>query len=238
MRRSLAVPLAAAVALACATPDIHIAESEQVRAQRELAGGAPRFLRVACWVGPLWDDREKLFLSDRPTEEIDLVETPRGKPIRPPAFERVLPPGTPVRVQKIEFPGTFTMAQRVLVTPRYHAWAYLALEGERRPIVIVLPREVRSAEELRAELERYLVVEDPRPALAALPPDVRERVLRKEVAPAMSGRALEMSWGLPDRKRIDRPAGTEEWFWGQARRALLREDRVEFVERVPKAAAP
>lgn len=226
-RHALLVPL---LALACATPDIHISESEQVRAQRELAGGEPRFLRAACWVGPLWDDTEKLFLADRPAEEIELVETPRGKPIRPPAFERVLPPGTPVRIQRVEFPGTFTMAQRVLVSPRFHAWVYLAVEGERRPVVVVLPREVKSAEEVRAELERYLSADDPRPALAALPADVRERVLRKEVAPGMSGRALELAWGLPDRKRIDRPAATEEWSWGQ-RRVLLRDDRVERVER-------
>ncbi|HYD43022.1 MAG TPA: hypothetical protein VEB43_19475 [Anaeromyxobacter sp.] len=226
-RHALLVPL---LALACATPDIHIPEGEQVRSQRELAGGPPRFLRVACWVGPLWDDTDKLFLSDRPAEEIDLVDTPRGKPIRPPPFERVLPPGTPVRIQRIEFPETFTMAQRVLVTPRFHAWVYLALEGEPRPVIVVLPREVKSAEDVRAELERYLAAEDPRPALAALPADVRERVLRKEAAPGMSARALEMAWGLPDRKRVDRPAGTEEWSWG-SRRVLLRDDRVERVDR-------
>ncbi len=226
-RHALLIPV---LALACATPDIHIPEGEQVRAQRELAGGPARFLRVAAWVGPLWDDTEKLFLTDRPAEEIALVETPGGKPILPPAFERVLPPGTPVRIQRIEFPGTFTMAQRVLVTPRFHPWVYLAVEGEPRPVIVVLPREVKSAEEVRAELERYLATDDLRPALAALPADARERVLRKEVAPGMSARAVEMAWGMPDRKRVDRPAGTEEWSWG-TRRVLLRDDRVERVER-------
>ncbi len=230
-RRAPLLPLFSLLALACATPDIHIPEGEQVRAQRELTGGPPRFLRASCWVGPLWDDTGKLFLADRPTEEIDLVSTPRGRPIRPPAFERVLPPGTKVRVQRIEFPGTFTMADRVLVSPRYHPWVYLTLEGERRPIVVVLPREVKSSEEIRAELERYLSDEDPRPALDSLRPETRELVLRKEVAPGMSGRALEMAWGLPDRKRLDRPAGTEEWFWGETRSVLLRDDRVERVER-------
>jgi len=232
LHRALLLPL---LAVACATPDIHIPEGEQVRAQRDLAGGPPRFLRVACWVGPLWDDTDKLFLTDRPTEEVNLVETPGGRPIRPPAFERVLPPGTPVRIQRIEFPGTFTMAERVLVSPRFHPWVYLALEGERRPLVVVLPREVKSTEEIRAELERFLSVDDPRPALAALPPEARERVLRKEAAAGMTAPALEMAWGLPDRKRIDRPAKTEEWFWGNHRRALLREDRVVSLERLPTA---
>jgi hypothetical protein len=224
--------MAVVFALACAAPDIHISDAEQLRARRELAGGEPQFLRVACFVGPLWHDREKAFLTDRPAEEIDLVDSPTGGAIRPPAFERVMPPGTPVRVQQIEFPTTFTMADRVLVTPRYHAWVYLTIEGERRPVVIVLPREVTSTDDIRAELQRYLAADDPRPALAALRPEMRDLVARKEASLGMSARALELSWGLPDRKHIDRPAGTEEWFWqGGKRHALLKEDRVEQLER-------
>lgn len=220
------------LALACATPNLRIAEADQVRAQRELTGGAPRYLRVACAVGPLWSDTEKAFVTDRPAEEIDLVEHPNGKPIPPPPFERVLPPGTPVRVQDLEFPAPFVMAQRVLVTPRYHPWVFLKVEGDRRPYVIVLPQEVQSFEDVRAELERYLTADDPRPAFAALPSEVRELVKQKDAAPGMSARALEMSWGVPTRKVVDRPAGTEEWFWAPGKRhAFLKDERVVKVER-------
>jgi hypothetical protein len=231
MRHALlaAVPL---LAVACATPNLRISEADQLRAQRELPGGAQRFLRVACYVSPLWSDSEKAFVSDRPAQELDLVENPNGTPIAPPPFERVLPPGTPVRIQEVEFPAPFVMAQRVFVTPRYHPWVYLRVEGDRRPYVIVLPQEVQSFDDVRAELERYLMVDDPRPAFNALPPEVRELVLHKDVAPGMSARALEMAWGLPTRKHVDRPAGTEEWFWGSGKRhAFLKEERVEKVER-------
>jgi hypothetical protein len=221
----VAAPL---LALACAAPNLRIPEADQARVQRELTGGAPQFLRVACNVGPLWSDTEKAFLTDRPADEIDLLESPTGARIAPPPFERVLPPGTPVRVTEIEFPTPFVMAQRVLYTPRYHPWVYLRVEGDRRPYVIVLPQEVRSFEDVRVELERLLTTDDPRPALAALSPEIREKVLRKEAAAGMSSRALEMAWGLPTRKRIDRPAGTEEWYWEPGkRRAFLRDDRVE-----------
>ncbi len=230
MRHALLALLAAPLlSIACASPDLRIPEPEQVRAERELAGGAARYLRVACFASPLWDDTEKVFLSDRPPAEVDLVDKPNGTPIAPPPAERVLPPGTPVRVQALEFPTPFVVAQRVLVTPRYHPWVYLRVEGDPRPYVIVLPRDVRSVEDVRAELERYLTADDPRPALAALPADVRERVLHKDAAPGMSARALEMSWGVPTRKVIDRPNNTEEWYWGETgkRHAFLREDRVE-----------
>lgn len=231
MRLAL-LPAAVSLALlACAKPQLQISEADQVRAEHALDGQA-RFLRVATYLGPLWSDTGKAFLTDRPAAEIDLVETPGGKPIPPPAFERILPPGTPVRIQSVEFPTTFVMSERVLVTPRYHPWVFLQVEGERRPCVIVLPQEVKNAEDVQAELERLLTTDDPRPALAELPSEVRELVLRKEAGPGMSTRALEMSWGLPDRKRIDRPAGTEDWAWaGGKRHAFLKNDKVETVER-------
>jgi hypothetical protein len=48
----------------------------------------------------------------------------------------------------------------------------------------------------------------------------------------MGPRAVEMAWGLPERKRIDRPAGTETWTWpGGHRSAVLREDRLSRWER-------
>lgn len=232
MRHALLAAAAPLLLLGCATPNLRISEADQLRVERELPGGAPRFLRVACFVSPLWSDTEKAFLTDRPAEELDLVEHPDGTPIAPPPHERVLPPGTPVRVQEVEFPAPFVMAQRVLVTPRYHPWVFLRVEGDRRPYVIVLPQEVQSFDDVRAELERYLTPDDPGPALKALPPEARERVLHKDAAPGLSARALEMAWGLPTRKHVDRPAGTEEWFWaGGKRHAYLKEDRVEKVER-------
>jgi hypothetical protein len=219
------------LAFACRTPTLQIPEADQLRAERDLSG-QQRWLRVAVFAGPLWEDAGKLFVTDRPAGEIDLVEKPNGKPIAPPAPERILPPGTLVRITGIEFPGTFVFRQRVLVTPRYHPWAYLAVAGEKRPYVIVLPQEVKSFEDVRVELERYLTADDPGPALAALSPESREQVLKKEAGPGLSARALEMAWGLPERKQIDRPAGTEEWSWeGGKRRAWLRDDRVEKVER-------
>jgi hypothetical protein len=219
------------LALACETPTVHMVAADQSRAERELPG-QHRFLRVSVYAGPLWSDTEKVFVTDSPADELDLVEAPNGKPMRPPRHERILPPGTPVKIRSIEFPGTFTMAQRVLVTPRYHPWVYLTVADDKRPYVIVLPQEVKTFDDVRVELERYLTPDDPRPALAALPAESRDLILRKEIGPGMSARALEMSWGLPERKRIDRPAGTEEWFWaGGKRHVYLREDRVEKIDR-------
>jgi hypothetical protein len=43
----------------------------------------------------------------------------------------------------------------------------------------------------------------------------------------MSTRAVELAWGLPERKRIDRPAGSEEWTWpAEKRRASFQDERL------------
>ncbi len=230
MRRALAFA-ALLLPLSACFPRAAIPDAERERLSREVAG-QQRYLRVAAYAGPLWGDSAKVFLSDQPPGEVDLVESAGHTPIPPPAAERVLLPGTPVRLRQVEFPTGWLIAQRVVMTPRYHPWAYLDVGGDARPHVIVLSQTAASSEEIRGELERLLTADDPSPFLSSLPPEQRDAILRKEPLEGMGARALEMAWGLPERKRIDRPAGTEEWSWpGGKRRAFLRDERLERFER-------
>jgi hypothetical protein len=223
----LALPLLAASALAgCAAPQT-ADPAEQERVARSYAG-AQRYLRVAVHATPLFGDRDKVMITAGPPSEVELLLGPRGEPIPPPAPERVLPPGTPVRVEWIEFPAPWTVRSRVVLTPRYHPWAYLSVPGDPRPHVLVLSQLARTLDDVRAEVEPVLSEDDPSAELAALPEAHRAAVLRKEVVEGMSARTLELAWGQPERKLVDRPNRTEEWFWpGGKRSAFLREDRVE-----------
>jgi hypothetical protein len=41
-----------------------------------------------------------------------------------------------------------------------------------------------------------------------------------------------MAWGLPERKRIDRPTSHQEWIWpGGKRRAIFQDERLTRWER-------
>lgn len=230
MRRALLLVIALMPLSAC-FPRTAIPDSERERISHEVAG-QQRYLRVAAYAGPLWGDRSRVFVSELPPGEVDLVETTDHKPIAPPQAERVLAPGTPVRLRQIEFPTGWLIAQRVVMTPRYHPWVYLDVGGDPRPHVIVLSQTAASAEDVRGELDRILTADDPTAIFAALPEEQRQAILRKEPLEGMGARAVEMAWGLPEKKRIDRPAGTEEWVWpGGKRRAFLRDDRLERFER-------
>jgi hypothetical protein len=225
MRR---LALAAAVLLAslACTPRATLPDAERQRVSQEIEGRA-RYLRVACYVAPFFGDRSMVLLSSEPLSELDLVETADGRPVAPPPADRVLPPGTPVRIASIEFPTPWLIARRVMMTPRYHPWALLEVPGDTRAHVVVLSQTAATFDEVRAELERVLTPDDPRPVFDALPPEQRDAIRKKELVEGMGPRALEMAWGQPDRKQIDRPAATEAWSWTDGkRRAFLQDDRL------------
>lgn len=212
--------------LAGCFPRASVPEGERERASRELAGQL-RFAKVALYVGPLYGDTRKLLVSDQPVEELDLLESVDGKTIAAPQPDRVLLPGTPLRVRAVEFPTGWTIARRVVMTPRYHPWVYLEVADDERPAVIVLSQLVASADDVKAELERYVGTVDAGSAFRALPDVQRAAIALKRPLDGMGPQALEMAWGYPEKKIIDRPAGTEEWSWsGGHRKASLRDGKL------------
>jgi hypothetical protein len=230
MRRLLATVVVLGSLSAC-TPRAVIPDSERERVSAELSG-RQRWLRVAAYAAPFWGDRSKVLLSDVPPAELDLVESAGGTPIPPPAPERILGPGTAVRVREVEFPTGWTIAKRVMMTPRYHPWVYLEVAGDERAYIIVLSQTAVSLDEVRSEAERLLTADDPGTLFNALPQEQRDAILRKDLVEGMSPRAVEMAWGVPERKRIDRPAGREEWVWaGGKRKAFFHEDRLARSEK-------
>lgn len=231
MRPTTAAPLALlAVALSVAqagcTPRAVVPDGERARVRQAL-DGQPRYLRVAVSVHPLFGDAGKKLLLDAPPAEVDLLRGGQDEIIAPPPAERILPPGTAVRVLQVEFPTGLLIARRVIMTPRYHPWVYLQVAGEPRPCVLVLSQTAVTADDVLAEVDRVLAADDPGPALRAMPSEQHDAVLRKELVEGMTAAAVEMAWGQPERRRIDRPNGTEAWSWpGDRRHAFFQDEKL------------
>jgi hypothetical protein len=220
MRR--AIPVVLLLAASC-LPRSSVPDEERQRVARELEGER-RWFEVAVNVGPLFGDASKLLASDRPVSEVELLESPRGELITPPPAERVLPPGTPARITKVEFPTGWIAARRVLTTPRDRPWVYLEVPGEARPVVLVLPPDLKTLEAVRLELERWFAPVDPTPVLREFPEEHQRAIAAKRLTEDMAARAVQMSWGYPERKVIDRPGGTEEWSWSEGKRRAWFKD--------------
>ncbi len=225
MRRALLLATALLPLAACA-PRAVIPDAERERVGRAL-DGQRRYVRVAAYVAPFWGDRTKLLVSEIPPEEIDLVESAGGTAVAPPPAERILAPGTAVRIQQVEFPSGWTIARRVVMTPRYHPWVYVEIPGETRPGVVVLSQTAASLDDVRAEIDRLLTRDDPASAFEALPQEQKDAVMKKELAEGMSSRTVEMAWGQPERRKIDKPSAAEEWSWpGGRRKAFFQDERL------------
>lgn len=225
MHKALLVAAALAPFAAC-TPRAIIPDADRERVHDQLAG-QQRWLRVATYAAPLFGDHSRVLLSDQPLSELELVLSPGGDVIPAPPAERIVPPATRVRIEDVEFPTGWSIARRVVMTPRYHPWVILDVPGDPRPHVIVLSQTVASFEDVRAELDRILTKDDPSSFFSGLPGEQRTAISKKELVDGMGLRAVEMAWGLPERKRIDRPSATEEWTWpGGKRRAFFQDDRL------------
>jgi hypothetical protein len=241
--RTLQLAAVLALSTAC-VPTSVVPDSERARSHAALDGQA-RYLRVATSLHPFFGDKKKCLLLDAPLGEVDLIRGAREEVVPPPPAERILPPGTPVRIQEIEFPtdtwaygwlgDSFNgalIARRVVMTPRYHPWVMVSLAGEPRPCVVVLSQTVATAEVALAEVGRMLTTDDPTPVLKALPREQKDAVLRQELVEGMTTTAVEMAWGVPERRHIDRPDATEAWSWpGGKRRAYFHDDKLSRWER-------
>jgi hypothetical protein len=224
MRRRI-VAASLALLASCAPPSLLPAEGRET-VVRSLSR-QPRYLRVAVYVGPFFGDGSKVLLSDRVVTELSVLESPSGQPILPPAPTRILPPGTPVFVDSVQFPTGSTLWSRPVTTPRYNPWLLASVSGEPLGAVLLLSSESQSAEDVLAEVGRVLTTDDPTPVFAALPESVREAIREKTLVEGMTRQAVGMAWGYPDKIVMDRPARSEEWFWnGGNRRATFQDDRL------------
>lgn len=225
--RRLAVPVAVTVALlsGCVPPSQLPPEGRETVAR--VLSRQPRYLRVAVYVAPFFGDGSRLLLSDRPVSELQVLEAPDGKSITPPPAIRILPPGTPVFVDGVQFPTGTVAWSRPLTTPRYSPWLLATVEGLEKPAVLVLSTESSRAQDVLAEVGRVLTTDDPTSTYAALPESVRDAIREKAIVEGMTREAVAMAWGYPDRIVIDRPARTEEWHWNNStRKASFQDDRL------------
>jgi hypothetical protein len=225
MRSALALALSC-LALASCTPPVLVPPEGRETVIRSLSRQS-RYLRVAVYVSPFFGDTGRVLLSDRPLEELSVLEGPGGKPLIPPAAQRVLMPGTPVFVDTVQFPTGAVLWSRPVATPRHHPWLLVWVDGEPRPAVILLSADAGRAEDLIAEAGRLLTEDDLTPLLRELPQAQRDAIRKKDVVDGMSRSAVAMAWGQPDRIVMDRPTGTEEWSWtGSDRKAMFQDDRL------------
>ena len=200
-----ALPLVALLLTACAS---HTKLAPEVRSavERDLSGpDARRFLKLSMNVTPFFGDATRRLLTPWPPDEVRLLDDTTGKPLSPGAVQAVLPAGARARIVGIEFPTAWALTERVLYSPRTFPWVTVEVEGAPPgpPLTLVLRGEFTTREQVLAEVDRFLVLRDPAPQLAALAEPVRQAVREKKAVEDMPAEALEMAWGYPERIHVE-----------------------------------
>ena len=170
--------------------------------------GELRYLKQSMYSGQFYDDDRFRLVHPRRFEELTALETLDGEPIPPPPAEEIIPAGTRVRVESIEWPTGDVVFRRPLFTPRYSTWIILrvarargdgvTLERDQKHILLI-PGGIEDAATFDQWLDASLAKEDPNPWLLSLPQDQQNAIATKRVLRGMSYDALTTSIGFPDK---------------------------------------
>lgn len=229
------LPGAVLLLSACATSQVFVPPDQASALQRSYTG-EERFMRIAFHSTPFFGDSTKKLLSPVSPDQLRLLNNPDGSAVSPGPSERVFPPGTPVRILKIEFPTAYAMSERVLYTPRTLAWVYLDVAGAAKqspPSVLVLRPGLKDENEVKTEVDRYLSKDDPKPMLEGFSEAVRAAIAEKKAIVDMPADALEMAWGYPERKKLELDGNVKQETWSYAdgkKVAVLRDGRVTLLK--------
>ena len=162
--------------------------------------------RVSFYYGLLYDDNERLLLSQRPFAYTTHIKDLDGAPIHPEEQLGVIPAGTRFSVSDIEFPDQSAQLRRMLKTPRYNPWLILRLVPgqdpflpvDRRPFVIVLPAGMERQQLVEQAMDAFVgEPEEVAAWLSARAPEIGMGIKHKEPRPGMTFQELVAAMGFP-----------------------------------------
>ena len=204
-----------AILLGCCATPVALAPAER-RALIARYDRAHVELKVSCYYGDLYDDNEKWLLSPYPFAQTSHIVDLQDRDMHPKNERGVLPAGTALVIDRIEFPGPMTHLTRMLTSPRFNPWLYLrpaapfADARDRRPFIVVLPTEDSTPGALQVTIDELL---GPAGSVArwleGLRPTVAVAIRHKDVLVGMNQTEMIAAMGPPLRW-FDEPANPHE----------------------------
>ena len=123
--------IALSTLLAAGCPSYAVIPDDQRKVVDDKHTGALLFLRQSVYVGDFYDDSRYKLIHPRKFEELGFLESIEGDAIPPPPADGVIPAGTRVRVERIEWPIGDVVFRRPIYTPRYTTWVWLRVARDR-----------------------------------------------------------------------------------------------------------
>ena len=195
------------------------------------------YVKQSLYAGRFYDDDRYRLVHPRRFEELTYLLNAEGEAIAPPPADEIIPAGTRVRIERMEWPEGDAVFRRPLYTPRYTTWIFLrvargtgsevTMERNERH-VLLLPGGIDDESMFNAWFQAALSTTDPTPWLRTLSDTQRVAIAQKKPAKGMTYEALTSALGFPDRisQRQQDGAAVEVGTWG-ALSVVLRDGLVE-----------
>jgi len=243
--------VAVAAGLGCAS--YSVIDDATIARLNEAHEGELLYVKQSLYAGSFYDDDRYRLLHPRRFEELTYLQNAEGEPITPPPANEIVPAGTRVRIERIEWPDGEAVFRRPLFTPRYTTWIFLrvarssgsqvTMERNERH-VLLLPGGIADEETFESWFQAALSSTDPNPWLLSLDDVQRTAIMQKKPAKGMTYEALTAALGFPDRisqRQGDDGHTTEVGAWGTLRVTLkdgLVESWAEASSSPPLGASP
>ena len=166
-------------------------------------------LRQSVYYGDLYDENEQWLMSPHPFESTFHIVDLDGNPIHPKNQVGIIPAGSKLIIDKVEFPDTFAIATRMITTPRFNPWVYLrpvpnsplALENKNdKPFIFPLPLHLDTEDEVHQAIRELLAEGGSMTQwLAQRRPTVQAAIAHKEIISGMTQEELFAAAGKPHR---------------------------------------
>ncbi len=126
------------------------------------------WLNKSYYGGIFYDDDRFRILSEIPFEKLNHLKSPSGDTILPPPSDEIVPYGTRVVLEKVEWPTHENLFKRPFLTPRHYPWIYLRAALDRGSVtlmrnktyIMVLPDTIKTQAQLESWLNKNFDRED------------------------------------------------------------------------------
>ncbi len=201
------------------------------------------WLKQSLYAGPFYDDNRFQLLHPRQFEELTYLKTIDGDYILPPPSNEIIPVGTRIEIQKIEWPTGIAIFKRPILTPRHWPWVYTRLARARGPVtlnrdqtyILILPDTVRDEKSFAEWKDSLFSKEDNNEWLMAYDEKIRTAIFEKTPLIGMDDQALFAAMGQPDHIRregmvLDGHKGTKEIATYGTTIIILEDSKVTKIE--------
>lgn len=166
-------------------------------------------LRQSVYYGDLYDENEQWLVSPHPFESTFHIVDLDGNPIHPQNQVGIIPAGSRLIIDEIEFPDTFALATRMITSPRFNTWVYLrpapdsplAMEDAgQKPFILPLPLHLNTEAKVHQAIQELLAERGSVIKwLAERKPTVQAAIAHKEIISGMTREELVAAVGKPHR---------------------------------------